>query len=138
MRIGYYDAMRMLYGLEGKIYYIEQKEEECYYLKQLVQIAPEPLKLLLDSYKLEPEAGGELRCYMEEILPRIAAELKLGSGWNYKTLYLSMLEACARRLRVRKYQIYTAEELLGAARKKAADSGLWEECPAFAHVILNQ
>ena len=50
MRIGYYDAMRMLYGLEGKIYYIEEKEEECYYLKQLVQIAPEVLKFLLDSY----------------------------------------------------------------------------------------
>ena len=25
MKIGYYDAMRVIYGLEGKIYYIEQK-----------------------------------------------------------------------------------------------------------------
>ena len=138
MRIGYFDAMRMLYGLEGRIYYIEQKEEECYYLKQLVQIAPEALKLLLDGYKPEREAGGELRCYMEKILPQIAAELKLGSNWNYKTLYLSMLEACARLLRIRKYQIYTVDELLGAVRKKAADGGLPEEIPAFVHVILNQ
>lgn len=137
MRIGYYDAMRMIYGLEGKIYYIEQKEEECYYLRQLVQIAPETLKLLCDNYKSEREAGGEMRSYMEEILPQIASELKLGSGWNYKYLYLSMLEVCARLLRIKRYQIYTVEELLAAVRKKAADSGLPAEFPAFGHVILN-
>ena len=53
MRMGYYDALRMIYGLEGKIYYIEEKEEECYYLKRLIGIEQVTLKILLSRYKLE-------------------------------------------------------------------------------------
>ena len=46
MKIGYYDAKRMVYGLKGKIYYIEENQEECYYLKQLVQIPESSLETL--------------------------------------------------------------------------------------------
>lgn len=135
MRIGYYDAVRMLYGLEGKIYYIEENKEECYYLKQLMQIRPEVLELLSESSKPERESRSALRSYMEVILPRIAADLKLGSGWNYKTLYLALLEASARLLRIGRYRIYTVEELAAAVRKKAAEKALTEELPAFVHMI---
>ena len=31
LKLGYYDAKRMIYGLEGRIYYIEQTQEEWYY-----------------------------------------------------------------------------------------------------------
>ena len=137
MRIGYYDAMRMIYGLEGKIYYIEQREEECYYLKQLVQLSPDTMGLLFASYGTEGTPGRELRIYIEEILPKIAAELKLGSDWNYQSLYLAILEALAKLLRIGRFRIYTVEELVSAVRKKAA--GLEpSKLPAFAHVILEK
>lgn len=135
MRMGYYDALRMLYGLEGKIYYIEQNREECYYLKQLIGIQEEVLTFLLNAHKLEPEAG--LRGYMEVILPLAAAELKLGNDWNYKTLYLSMLEASARLLRIGKYRVYTVDELRAAVEKKAKDAKL-QELPAFVRIILDR
>lgn len=135
MRMGYYDALRMLYGLEGKIYYIEQNREECYYLKQLIGIQEEVLTFLLNAHKLEPEAG--LRGYTEVILPLIAAELKLGNDWNYKTLYLSMLEASARLLRIGKYRVYTVDELRAAVEKKAKDAKL-QELPAFVRIILDR
>ena len=32
MKIGYYDAKRMVYGLKGKFFYIEENQVECYYL----------------------------------------------------------------------------------------------------------
>lgn len=137
MRIGYYDAMRMLYGLEGKIYYIEENKEECYYLKQLTELRPEVLERLLENYKIEGEPGGPLRRYMEAVLPQIAGELKLGSGWNYKTLYLAVLEASARLLRIGKYRIYSLEKLAEAVRRKAADNGIPEGLPGFVHIILN-
>ena len=38
LTIGYYDAKRLILGLSGKIYYIEEKEEECYYLNQFLQL----------------------------------------------------------------------------------------------------
>ena len=34
MKIGYYDAKRVIYGLAGTIYYIEQTKEEWYYEKK--------------------------------------------------------------------------------------------------------
>lgn len=135
MRMGYYDALRMLYGLEGKIYYIEQNQEECYYLKQLIGIQEEVLTFLLHAHKLEPKAG--LRGYMEVILPLIAAELKLGNDWNYKTLYLSMLEASARLFRIGKYRVYAVDELLAAVAKKAKNTEL-SEVPAFVRIILDR
>ncbi len=134
MRMGYYDALRMIYGLEGKIYYIEEKEEECYYLKRLIGIEQVTLKILLIRYKLEYEVG--MRGYLEAILPMIAAELKIGNDWNYRNLYLSILEASAKLLRIGKYRVYTVEELEMAVRKKA-EGAMIEELPAFIHVILN-
>lgn len=135
MRMGYYDALRMLYGLQGKIYYIEENEEECYYLKQLIGIQEDVLTFLLNAHKLESGVG--LRGYMEVILPLIAAELKLGSDWNYRSLYLSVLEASARLFRIGKYRVYTAEELKTAVKKKARDAVL-EELPAFVRIILDR
>ena len=136
MRMGYYDALRMLYGLEGKIYYIEQTQEECYYLKRLIGISSEDMGELLAEHKRE--SGLDLREYLERFLPQIAAELKLGSDWSYKTLYLTMLEASARMLRIGKYRVYTVEELETAVRKKAQGHEGVQELPAFVRVILNR
>ena len=136
MRMGYYDALRMLYGLEGKIYYIEQTPEEGYYLKRLIGISSEVMGELLAEHKRE--SGLDLREYLERFLPQIAAELKLGSDWSYKTLYLTMLEASARMLRIGKYRVYTVEELETAVRKKAQGQEGVQELPAFVRVILNR
>ena len=35
LKIGYYDAKRLIYGLSGRIYYIEETREEWYYEKIL-------------------------------------------------------------------------------------------------------
>ena len=138
MKIGYYDAMRMLYGLEGKIYYIEQKAEECYYLRQFIQIRPEVLERLLAVCKLEGAGELSMRNYIELILPVFASELKLGKNWCYRSLYLAMLEAAAKLLRVPKYRIYTVEELWQAAADKAAGREISPDMPEFVHVILNR
>ena len=130
--------MRMIYGLSGKIYYIDEQAEECYYLKQLMQIRPEVMECLLSAYELEREAGRELRNYVEIILPLLASELKMGKNWNYQMLYLTMLEATAKFFRVPKYRIYTEKELLRAVCQKAAGRELTEDVPGFVHVILNR
>ena len=50
MKIGYYDAKRMLYGLKGRIYYIEENHEECYYLNQLLQIPESVMEKFMEWY----------------------------------------------------------------------------------------
>jgi len=130
MKIGYYDAKRMLYDLKGRIYYIEENEKECYYLKHLLQIPEKKLECFMTQYRI---SGGEeqwMRGMCEIVLPALAAELKLSRDWNYKELYLSILEATAKMCRVSKYQIYTVEQLEGIVRQKMKEMD-WEEKSEF-------
>ena len=71
MRIGYYDAMRAIYGLGGRIYYIEENQEECYYLKQLIDVDRIIMDYLLETYHMEPAEGMEVRTLIEVILPAL-------------------------------------------------------------------
>lgn len=131
---GYFDTMRMVYGLEGKIYYIDEQEEECYYLKQLTELSDDVYAYLADVYKLDNCKSRQVRNLTEIVLPVIADEMKLSKEWSYKELYLSMLEAAAKLCRIQKYKIYTLEEL----QKKVKDKlqGLQgEEIPAFIQII---
>ena len=131
---GYFDAKRMIYGLAGQIYYIDEQEEECYYLKQLIDLAPEVYEYLVDIHKLDPDPRLYLRNMTEIILPVLAEEMKLGKNWNYRELYLAMLEATAKLCRVQKYQIYTVRDLQKKVKERLVKlNGV--ELPAFVQVI---
>lgn len=121
MRIGYYDAMRMIYGLSGVIYYIDEDLSEREGLGRLC----------------EWNGTIPMRKYVEMTLPAVALELKLGAGWNYKELYLSMLEATARMCRVPKYCIYTVEELREEIEKRKEILKEQDRLPMFIQLILN-
>ena len=135
MKIGYYDAMRMLYGLKGKIYYIEENREECYYLNQLVNVPDTVKTAVMEAYHTGTETDRWIRRLTEIIAPAAALELKLPAGWNYRDLYLAILEAAAKIYRIPKYQIYTADELRNRIVSRAAqgDAGV---LPAFVRLIL--
>lgn len=86
MKIGYYDAKRMLYGLEGIIYYIEQEHLDAWYERRMRGLT-----------ELEKRA--------------LAIVLKLPVSGTDKELYMGMLEAAAKFLRIPKYRIYKVDEL---------------------------
>ena len=81
-----HDAKRMLYGLEGFMYYLEQTHEDTWYEERLCEVS---------------ELGKA----------EMAFVLKLPMGCSAKELYLAMLEASAKLLRIPKYQIYTVDQL---------------------------
>lgn len=112
MKIGYYDAKRMLYGLIGRIYYIEQTREKWYYEKILEQLS--------EIEKAE-----------------IAFILKLSLGFTDMELYLAMLEASAKLLRVPKYQIYTVQELEAKAAERYEKMEDKMNLPRFVHILMN-
>ncbi|MEG0793869.1 MAG: ornithine carbamoyltransferase [Lachnospiraceae bacterium] len=111
MRIGYYDAKRLIYGLEGLIYYIEQTHEECYYEK-----------------KLEGLDHKERR--------EILSMLRLPSGIEAKELYVSMLEASAKLLHIPKYKIYTVDELKQQVMEKYQEIDLETKMPYFIFKLI--
>lgn len=138
MKIGYYDALRAIYGLKGTIYYIEQTREECYYLKQLLTCRKEVMEAVLAVYGFYGPEELFFRKLLELVFPVFASELKLGREWSYTELYLAMLEATAKLLRVQKYKVYTPESLRAAILKKAEQGEPEEGLPAFAWMILER
>lgn len=132
LMLGYLDAKRMLYRLEGRAYYLDASEGEAYYFDKMMTELPLLLACLKPELTdapeyLEPGKGG-YRLYTEKLLPGLAKELKMKEEWNYKDLYLSLLEELARQYRISRYKIYTVEELLGLIFRKSgaglAKSGL--------------
>lgn len=124
MNLGYYDAKRFLYGLAGRIYYIDAPNGEPYYFDKMMSEL-ELLKLYLKDWIHEEDTGSltGYRAFTEKIFPRLAEEYKLKEGWDYKDMYIGLLEDLAKRLRIRRFQIYTVDELTGVIWKKlkAAD-----------------
>ena len=94
MKIGYYDTQRLLYQLSGRIYYIDESEKECYYGRQLTNISETVMEFLNNSY-VPKSTKSIYRTYMEDTLGIIAEKLKLRK-YDYKRLYLSILEATAK------------------------------------------
>ena len=111
MKIGYYDAKRVIYGLAGTIYYIEQTKEEWYYEKKFEGLA-------------------------EHDRREIAFWLKLPLRTKEAELYLAMLEASAKYLHVPKYRIYTEEELFDLVKEKYEKKDNKEAVPYFTELLL--
>lgn len=118
MKLGYYDAMRMIYGLEGRKYYIDMPYSEAYYFdKMMSEIAV--LQLYLTPYVKEDEMSkiSGYRAYTEKIFPFLAKKLKLESDWDYRDLYGAILELCAKKMSLEVFQIYTAEDIIGRVHR---------------------
>lgn len=115
MKIGYYDAKRLLYGLSGTIYYIDEDYTEAQCLQKLCR-----------GYE-----DSSLRRVVEVEFAKTAHELKLGLTWTYKELYFGILEAAAKFCHVPKYKIYTPEELEEALIERK-ECFLEEKLPDFA------
>ena len=137
LKLGYYDTLRMIYGLKGKIYYIDESEEECYYLNQLVKLNAENYRHIMTVYKLSQAESRYCRNMTEVVLPVMAEELKLSKDWTYKELYLAVLEATAKLCRISKYKVYTVDELREKIQEKLHGlSG--RELPAFVWIVAKE
>ena len=112
MTLGYYDAKRLLYGLEGRWYYIDAPHSEAYYFDRMMSEIERFLSFWYQEKELfwSDELEG-YRMYTEVVFPAMAKEMKLKENWTYKDFYLSMLECLARRKRINRFQIYTADQL---------------------------
>ncbi len=111
MIIGYYDTKRLLYGLEGRIYYIDQTHDEAYYEEKI------------DGLKELEKA-------------EIAFVLKLSLGYSAKELYMGMLEASAKLFQIPKYRIYTVDQLFEMVYKRYMTLEEQNDVPRFVHILM--
>ncbi len=112
MTLGYYDAKRVLYGLEGRWYYLYAPESDAYYFERFITEVEEFVRCgLLPMPEQIPEELSGYRVYTELVFPYLAQRMKLKKNWTYKELYLSFLEDTARSFRISRFHIYTPAEL---------------------------
>lgn len=117
MLLGYYDAKRMLYDLEGRKYYIDMPENEAYYFARMMSEIPILQEYLKPYVKEEDKIRGNgYRDYTERIFPFLARKLKLDADWDYRTLYGALVELCARKMDLEVLKIYTADDIIGRVR----------------------
>ena len=112
MKIGYYDAKRMLYGLEGIIYYIDQEYSDEWYERRMRDVS--------ELEKAE-----------------LAFRLKIAPGYTDKEIYLAVLEASAKQLQVPKYRIYTVDELRKLVQERCEILADSLELPGFIHTFTD-
>ena len=113
MKLGYYDAMRLIYGLEGRKYYIDMPYSEAYYFDKMMSELM-ILQQFLTPYVKEDDLTrlSGYRTYTEKIFPYLAKKLKLEPDWDYRTLYGAFLELCARKMNLEVLQIYSVEDII--------------------------
>lgn len=113
MRLGYYDAMRFLYGLKGESYYIDAQWSE-----------ERARQFLCDAVQRAGAAQHwTLRDIHETRLPALAAQLKAVNG-DYVDLAAVLLDAAAKRQELPLWEIYTEEDILRAVGSKAVEDFL--------------
>ena len=124
MLLGYFDSKRMLYGLAGRVYYINAPEGETYYFDKMMTEIHVLLSYLKPEFTRDEEDMPGYRKYTETIFPQLAKELRMKEGWDYKDLYLSLLEDLAKQYRIGRFKIYTVDEMLNLIHKKAGAAAL--------------
>lgn len=123
MVLGYYDAMRLLYDLLGRRYYFDLPYTEAYYFDKLMSEV-EILKCYFAPY-LEKEDMDKIsgyRPYTERIFPALAKKFRLPDGWDYRDFYGAVLEACARKMDMEVFHIYTADDIIGNVHRILAEN----------------
>lgn len=109
INLGYYDGLRQIRALSGSGYYVDSRKVERDYLNALTSVSEEQMKALLMVSKADA-TGSVLRKYLEEVYPKLAGYFKLEKGWTYGELFYSILEYCAKKVRLPRYKVYSEQE----------------------------
>ena len=109
MRLGYFDTMRLLYGLGGKDYFIDS----CWSEEQARSF------LSRAAMRVGMEDGWSLRGIHERLLPELAKRYDTEKG-GYRDLVCALLEASAKYMGLEQWKIWSEEELLSALGGEAA------------------
>ena len=115
IKMGYYDALRVIKGLEGRKYYIETTEESLFF-DALCKVSKTEVNYLAKAYKLNGQ--DYKRVFFEGIIPRLAKQLKASKDASYQEIILLLLEEAAKTYGLERWRIYTLNQFIQAIEAK--------------------
>ena len=104
IQLGYYDAVKMMYGLSGRSYYIDRTmtEPEAYAF----------LSRFITSYCRHTDLPCTMRMVNERYIPALASRVRAAKPDDYYTVFLCALEAAAEEAGIDPFRIVTDQDLL--------------------------
>jgi len=114
LKMGYFDAMRIIKGLKGRKYYIEPVGDELilYYLVSLPEGTICEMANIMHLPQMEPR-----RLLFEQILPNLSRMLGFSTNSSYQDIILGILEYIAEVKGIDKYKIWSLLSFAEAIKK---------------------
>ena len=104
LKLGYYDAKKMMYGLYGKTYYVDRTltEQDAYAL----------ITRFITAYCRHLGLPFDMRTVNEKYIPALAARVKAVRDDDYYNVFVYMLETGAEEAGIDPFKIVTEQDLL--------------------------
>lgn len=118
IQMGYYDALRQLQGLAGKLYCLRRPPEDWVF-SIFCALSEEEIAQACRLAGLETEELSPRRILLERLLPLIAQKLDASTG-DYADLLAAMLENRAQRGQIDRFQVYDLAAFLELTARSEA------------------
>jgi NTE family protein len=112
LKLGYFDAFRVMKSLSGQIYYIKIEQDEDYFIDYFRHLDKEIINKVAQTLNLNDDIPRN-RLLFERILPKLVEILKLPEDCSYSDIALALAEKIAIEVAVDRFKIYTFDELIG-------------------------
>lgn len=117
LKLGYYDGLKALRGLNGHSYYIEPKKDEDYFMNYLLNLEEEKVLKLGEILKIDENIPYK-RALFEFIIPKLSSMLGVEKEASYGDIFFSLLEKLAEIYKIGRFKIYKYNELLDLVKEK--------------------
>lgn len=109
LKMGYFDVLRVVRQLCGRLYYI-YPESEREVFSRLLSLPEKELELLSGRYGAS--GADAYRLLFERLLPRAAMLLNLPLSASYQSILVGLLEQLAQEKGLERFCLYTFDELI--------------------------
>ena len=107
IKLGYYDGMRAIKGLQGRQYYVNVQNRDALY-RPIMSMTDKHIEQLEEI--LEPAKLPFKRSLFEHIIPQLGAYLKLDKDFDYPDFVIALLEYAAKQREIERFALYTYDE----------------------------
>lgn len=117
LKLGYFDAYRVLKSLSGQYYYINLEHQEDYFVDYFSNLDSDLILKVAQTLNLKDNIPHR-RLLFERVLPKLAEVLKLSDDCSYQDIAVALAEKIAIEVGVERFKIYTFTELIDCIIKK--------------------
>lgn len=113
LKMGYYDALRVIHNYSGKKYFFYPVSEKNVF-QRLLNIRPSQLKNFPVAFP--GYTANYRRLLFEKVLPFLATKLKVKRCQGYKEIVLAAVEHKASRMNIDRLAVYSFDDILNLVK----------------------